>query len=448
MATNAERISVSEVIDAQPWSSFQIRTLLLIAATVLFDGIDTNILSPSVPVLAREWAVSPKAFASIFAIGTVAMLVGSAIAGVFNDRIGRRWSLIGATALYGIGSVLGALSPGLVWMGGSRIVAGLGLGGVLVTSIVSTAEHSPARNRAVAVSLTAFATPVGGILAGALAVLVLEPLGWRALFLIGGVAPLILAAACIWLLPETPVYLAGNDRGRAALGRYFERTRAPISVAATIAPPAAAGGRGNPLFLLSAGLRRNTLLLWVGFFSWLLATYMILSWLPTLLTQSGVSPKIASASISYISMGSLIGGIVSAPLVYRFGSRPLMIADAIWVLITAVTLSLVFDAQAKSTLIFFVLAALMVGFSMLINTFYALLPFVYPDELRGAGIGFSLAVGRLGVVASAFVGAWGMGGGGRRFFGIAAAAALVGLMSFGSVNRHAPPARAVSKGAG
>jgi MFS family permease len=79
MASTCEPLSVSEVIDARPWSSF------------------------------------------IAAMATVAMVLGSSVAGIVNDWIGRRWSLIGSTALFGIAGVFGALAPDLALLSRSEL---------------------------------------------------------------------------------------------------------------------------------------------------------------------------------------------------------------------------------------------------------------------------------------------------------------------------------------
>jgi AAHS family 4-hydroxybenzoate transporter-like MFS transporter len=69
-------------------------------------------------------------------------------------------------------------------------------------------EYVPRRQRPFAVTLTIVCIPLGGTLAALLAGQVLPHYGWRALFIAGGVIPLVLAMVLALLLPESPQYLA------------------------------------------------------------------------------------------------------------------------------------------------------------------------------------------------------------------------------------------------
>lgn len=395
----------------------------MIAATILLDGIDSNLLALAIPSLAREWNTDPREFASIAALSTVAMLIGSALAGVISDRLGRRWTLIAATAIYGGGTLTGAAADAMNILAATRIVTGLGLGAALTTAVVAVAEHFPPRMRATAVSLAVLGMPFGGVLSGILAAAVLDPLGWRVLLVIGGAAPLLLGFIYFFYLPESSAFVA--RQGGASRDPSTRQDKS----------------RGNPLLLLSRELRRDTLLVWAGFFASLLASYMTLGWLPTLLTEAGAVSVTASGSIAYASTGSLIGGLLAVPLVWRFGTRGVMIAAAGLSCLVAGFLAARFDVLGPTPLALMAVGAMMAGFATLNSLFYGLLPQIYPAAVRGAGIGIGMAAGRLGAVASAYVGAWGLSGGGGRFFAIATAAALVALVSFGLVRRHSPSGR-------
>lgn len=432
-------MTTANVLDASPWTPFQIRSWILIAITILFDGMDQNLLAATVPALSRAWSVDPRSFATVTALATVAMLMGSVIAGVLSDRLGRRWTLIGATLLYGVAGLAGAGAWGVTSMGATRFVAGLGLGAALTTAVVSMAEHTPTRKRGIAIASAMLGVPIGGIVTGAMGALLIPTHGWQAVYLLGGVLPIVLAMLYILLLPETPAFLRLRD-GRG-LARYFQKMGVPMPE--EIAPGVAVVGppRGSPLVLLSPELRRNTLLLWAGFFCSLLISYHVIAWLPALMARSGASDAMASASLSYLSIGSLTGGIAASFLVYFLGSRISMVGGAAASLLVGLWLALTFDAAPSGATTLLVLPTLLIGVSIINTLFYTILPNVYPENVRGVGIGIGMAVGRLGAVASAYIGAWGLGGGGARFFGVVVVAGLVALVSFGLVDKHQPRGR-------
>src|SRR5919109_1290190 len=59
----------------------------------------------------------------------------------------------------------------------------------LLSAAVLASEFTPGRYRPVAVTLTIVCVPLGGTLAGLLAIQILPALGWRTLFVIGGGPP-------------------------------------------------------------------------------------------------------------------------------------------------------------------------------------------------------------------------------------------------------------------
>lgn len=432
-------MTATGVLDASPWTAFQIRSWCLIALTVLFDGVDQNLLAVTVPALSRQWDIDPRAFATVTALATFAMLIGSGVAGIINDRFGRRWTLIVSTLIYGLAGLAGAAAWDVTSMGVTRIVAGLGLGAALTTAVVSVAEHTPTRKRGVVIVVTMLGVPFGGILAGAMGALLIPVQGWQSVYLLGGGLPVLLALAYLIWLPETPAYLWLKQSD--ALGRYFAKMG--VAVPNDLAPDTTltTEPRGNPLALLGPDYRRNTLLLWAGFFSTLLASYHVIAWMPALMAQSGASDALASASLSYIGIGSLCAGIAAPFLVYYVGSRISMAGGAILTVVVALWLAFTFDMAPTGVGTLAVLPLVLVGVSVINGLFFAILPNVYPDNIRGVGIGIGMAMGRLGAVTSAYVGAWGLGGGGGRFFGVVAAAGLVALFAFTLITKHQPKGR-------
>ena len=97
---------------------------------------------------------------------------------------------------------------GVAMLGVLRFLAGLGLGGAMPNAAALASEYVPSKQRPFAVTLTIVCIPLGGTLAALLAGQVLPRYGWRALFVVGGVIPLLVAAALFKLLPESPQFLA------------------------------------------------------------------------------------------------------------------------------------------------------------------------------------------------------------------------------------------------
>ena len=142
---------------------------------------------------------------------------------MFADRFGRRLAIIGSVFVFGIATSLISLSPDITTIAILRFFAGLGIGGALPVSTTITAEFSPARIRTFAVTATIVCVPLGGMLAGLFANLVLPHYGWRGLFLLGGMLPVAFSVLLWFCIPESPRYLARQpdrwDELRSLLAR-------------------------------------------------------------------------------------------------------------------------------------------------------------------------------------------------------------------------------------
>jgi AAHS family 4-hydroxybenzoate transporter-like MFS transporter len=246
------------------------------------------------------------------------------------------------------------------------------------------------------------------MLAGILGSQLLPAVGWRTLFVAGGVAPLVAAAVLTRLLPESPRFLA------------HEGPRAPLST------------------LFSPEFRRDTIALWCSFSSCLLAVYLGFSWLPTVLAGAGFGPNIASTGITAFNLGGVVGALASGAVMSRIGSRKAMLTMAVGAIGGAITLSTMTISIASP------LAPLMAMLTItggLINaiqtTMYALATNVYPAVVRAAGVGAATAVGRLGAILSGYAGPWALGlGGSTSYFWLIAVAMVGCLIALASVRRH------------
>ena len=108
-------------------------------------------------------------------------------------------------------------------LGQTYSLAGLGLGGVTPLATTLMSEWAAKRVRSVAVAAVIVAVPLGAYLAGPIERMVVPEYGWRAMFLIGAIAPLILFVAFAYALPESPKYMAQRPELHKNLARALNR---------------------------------------------------------------------------------------------------------------------------------------------------------------------------------------------------------------------------------
>jgi AAHS family 4-hydroxybenzoate transporter-like MFS transporter len=392
-------------------SAYQRWLVFLTATTVVFDGIDNQLLGVVIPTVMAEWQVAKSAFAPVVSLGYAGMMVGGALAGMAGDRFGRKQALLASVAVFGAMTLATAAAQDMTTLAALRFLAGIGLGGALPNAATLAAEFVAPPKRPMAVTATIVCVPLGGMLVGILGSQFLETIGWRALFVGCGLAPLIAAAALTRLLPESPGYL---ERSNA------RKPRAPISA------------------LFAAELRRDTIALWVSFCSCLLAVYLGFSWLPTVLAGAGFDAGVASSGITAFNLGGVVGALASGAVMSRVGSRAAMLTMNVGAIAGALTLSLMtisIEAPLAPVMIMLTITGGLIN--AIQTTMYALATNVYPGAVRASGVGAATAVGRTGAILSGYAGPWALAfRGSTSYFALIAGAMVVCFLALATVRRH------------
>jgi len=241
------------VNDARRWTI----VWLLFAASVI-NYYDRQTLSYALPMLAREFQLDPfqqgvlsSAFFWSYALMQVPM-------GLVADRANLRWLYAGAFALWSFAQGLTGFAGSVTMLIGCRVLLGIGeaiylVGGTKVVSLFFSLSQ-----RGLPCGLFDAGTRTGLVLEGLTIGWLLQTFGWRATFIVIGLA------AFAWLLPW---FLATPPRMRD-----------------TAAPP---GQRALPSRSQIGGLLRNRDLLGVllGFFCFDYFWYLLITWLPSYLVN-------------------------------------------------------------------------------------------------------------------------------------------------------------------
>jgi AAHS family 4-hydroxybenzoate transporter-like MFS transporter len=436
---------VGEALDEGQWGGYQKLLVFATALTIILDGLDNQLLPPAIPVLMKEWGEPQAAFASVLTSGMVGMMLGGFIGGTVGDRLGRRVALLGSVMFFGLLTILVSFSTGVIMMMVLRFLAGLGLGGAMPNAAALSSEYVPRRQRPFAVTLTIVCIPLGGSLAGIVGGLVLPSLGWRALFLIGGIVPLVLGGILFKVLPESPRYLARSKERWPELRALMGQLGHPVPVdAAFFDGREKAVARASVGQLLVPEFRRDTLALCGSFFFCLLSVYMGTNWVPRMLVRTGFDVGVASWGLTAFNFGGVAGAIVGALVIMRVGSRLSMLTMAAGAVAGSIVMAAMAIGPQASVLVFVMLAWTGGLINAVQTTMYALAAHVFPTPIRGTGVGTAVAFGRIGGVISPTLGSWALDTGGpARYFTIIAGTMTMALVSLAAVRRHVPASSAV-----
>jgi AAHS family 4-hydroxybenzoate transporter-like MFS transporter len=442
VSSQNDSIDIGELIDESTWTTPQNVTLALACFIVMCDGFDNLVFGLAMPAVSRGLQSSPKNFGIVLAFSFVGLSIGTICAGRLGDRYGRKPTLLVSMLIFGLFTAALSTARGITGLTALRFLAGIGLGGAIPNVTALVAECSPIRYRAMAVAMTAIAMTVGGVVGAGIASWILPALGWRALFVVAGCIPLVALPALFVLLPESPKYLAGNTRTRERLLRVLDRLGVmyPENRAIT-RHELGAEDRVAAWVLFNSAYLRDTLALWMTFFFAMAAGYMLLNWIPTILTDAGFSLRQSSLGLLTYNCGGILGGIAAAFMLRRLSSRVVMYFCIGGALVASFGAAGPRFSAANLELAFTVLFILGIFAVAASSSIFAIAANAYPTALRSIGIGSAIAFGRLGAIGSSFLGAAtsGAGAGNRISFQVAAALLAGQAIAMMFLTRHVLP---------
>lgn len=184
---------------------------LVVAATSLpmfMATLDNLVMTNALPVLHTELGASVEQLQWFVNAYTLAFASTILLAAALGDRLGRRTVFLVGIAVFGIGSVLAALSTDPTQLILARAVQGFGGAGVLPLSLALLSGGVPAERRPLAIGIwggvSGLGVAVGPLVGGA----VMEGWNWQAIFWLN--VPVALVAIPLAL------YALRNDRGERA----------------------------------------------------------------------------------------------------------------------------------------------------------------------------------------------------------------------------------------
>jgi MFS transporter, AAHS family, 4-hydroxybenzoate transporter len=388
-------IDVTQLIDRQPLSRFLIGVVLLCALVTLADGFNISLVAFAAPAIVKEWHLNRAALGPLLSSSLVAGLIGPFLFGLLGDRIGRRNAMIAAVVMIGVFGILSGLCTSFIQLVIVRFCAGIGMSGALAVTVAAINEFAPRRLRATLVTVVFSGTTLGSGLPGLFAAPLLAAYGWQALFVVGGVAPLVLAAAVYFFLPESPKFLCLHPSRRAALidvlRRADPRFQAEPDCQFVLAGEAQTH-RSSLAQLFTGRLAILTPLLWLGAFLVMLVFYSFNSWLVQLLNDEGLTYEKSTLALSLFQFVGTLGGWIIARPVDKFGMIP---CTLLYVLSVPVIASLGLPGNSEMTLLLLTAAA---GFCVLGLHFaqVAAISNIYPTPVRAMGIGWFMICARAG----------------------------------------------------
>ena len=371
----------------------------IVAIGGLLFAYDQVVIAGAILFIKQQFALSPTMQEVVVSAVLLGAMLGAALGGPLADRYGRRTVLMLIAVIFAVGAIGTALAPTIAWLVGGRVGVGIGVGMVSVTAPLYIAELSPDKARGRLVTLYVLATAVGVFLAYLVDYALASFHGWRWMFGLGAI-PAVMLGIGMWLLPESPRWLASHalgDKARIVLMRI----RGTPNVDGELQRIQSSLGqqKGGWAELMSPVVR-PALIVGIGLGICQRATGINIAFFyaPTIFEFAGFE----SASVDILASAGLgiiyaLMTIVAMQLVDRVGRRPLLLIGLAGMVLSLGILGLAFLVPDRLG----VRGGLVVGSVMLLMgswsigpgaVVWLLISEIYPLKIRGLAMSVATVV--------------------------------------------------------
>jgi MFS transporter, AAHS family, 4-hydroxybenzoate transporter len=442
MQSGQRLVDVTSTIDRSQLTVFHYTVFLLCGSVALMDGYDSVAIGVTGASIATSLALDVKTFGPVFSAAQFGFMAGAFFAGPIADKAGRKGVLVSATVLFGVFSLLTILSHGFEALVTYRVVTGVGLGGAATCFVSLASEYAPKRVRGTVVAILWTLVPAGNVVGGLLASILMPRAGWESVYLIGGLTPLVAAALIYMLVPESVSFLVASRAAPCKVAKILSRISGTAVASASTYVTSEEKFSGLAFtYLFSRSYLATTICTWLAFFCTWLILLTTLAWISPLVQQAGLTAASAALIISANSTGGVIGALIVSWMIDK-ADRHYVNAGAL--LLGAIAVASV--ALVRGSFALFAGVLFFAGFFTggAASGLTAMVAISYPTALRSTGIGWAIAVARLGsavgpLAAGIIISKGGARAGVFEALGLCGLAAAVAIMILRGVNARAQP---------
>jgi MFS family permease len=332
--------------------------MILVALTVALGGFvwgfDATVISGAVPFIQKYFQLTGDRGDVLLGLAVSCLgwgvLGGTAVAGYFSDRFGRKKVLITTAVFFTVSALLSALTTHFGVFVFSRVMGGIAVGGAILIAPVYIAEISPPKLRGSMVSLNQLMI-VLGISASFFSnyfLLEVGPNNWRWMLGMDAV-PAVLYFVLLFAVPESPRWLFG--RGAEAQAKAIlmsscgaEQAEAELQKIRHSFAEKAPQVRVSGLFS-----RQMSFILFIAiaiaFFQQITGINAIFYYLPTIFAQAGGGTNAAFKQAVLVGLVNLGMTFVAIRFVDRLGRKPLLLIGTVGMTLSLLTCAWAFHAS-------------------------------------------------------------------------------------------------------
>jgi AAHS family benzoate transporter-like MFS transporter len=319
------RLNINDVVNEGKFNRFHFGLLICSCFIIIFDMFDLVIYGSVIPILMKEWSLSPVQAGAIGSYGFFGMMLGAILFGILADKFGRKNVLILSVVLFSIFTFLCAFAPGPFMFSIFRFIAGVGIGGVLPNVIASLTDYTPKRMHNMMVSIVMCAFSAGGILAAFIGIYFIPLMGWKSVYWVAVLA-LLLIPIMVKYFHDSPSMLlmkGRKDELRFVLSKVNEKVSITPDMGFVSSTEIDSGSPVSALFKNKRAL--GTVMIWIAFFMCLLMINGVSTWLPNLMFSAGYALGSSLTFMIVLNVGAIVGTLILGGLADKFGVKKVLV---------------------------------------------------------------------------------------------------------------------------
>ena len=388
-------------------------TLVATLGGLLF-GYDTAVISGAEKSI-QAYLINPLNLGSFIHGATVSSaligcIIGGMLSGLLSNNLGRKKTLIVAAALFFV-SALGSGYPeaffftkgnptmGLLLMFNFyRIIGGIGVGLASAVSPMYISEISPAHIRGRLVSFNQFAIIFGmlvvyfvnwGIAKGQ-PIEWINDIGWRCMF-VSEAIPALLFGLLLFLVPETPRYLAFSQQDDKALSVLTKVNGSREKAAPILKEIKGTLNQSVKGKIFSYGKKVIIIGILLSVFQQFVGINVALYYAPRIFESMGAAKDASMLQTIIMGFVNVVFTVVAILTVDKWGRKPLLITGSIGMAIGMFAIATLahFNIIGISTLVFIIIytASFMMSWGPIC---WVLISEIFPNKIRGQAVAIAV----------------------------------------------------------
>src|SRR3984957_3752009 len=394
---------ISEIIENQKLTWFVARLVLVSWVVTFFDGFDMNVIAFVAPDVSAALHMNRFMMGKVFSAGLLGTMIGGFLFGYIGDRIGRRPSIIFATAAFGVLTLGMAQSGSYATLLVLRIADGIAIGGLLPLCWALNIEYVPRRYRSTVVTLIMLGYTFGNSFGGPLTIWLTPHYGWRSVFIFGGCAALVATCLLFFSIPESIKFLVINNKRPDLVAGYAQQLAPGRTIRAAdgfVLSDEIRPEKFAVSLLFQNELRWITPILWTAYIASSFAIFIRVSWEPSVFQALGFSRSTAALASSANSIGGAIGGLLLMRFTDTRGAIAITVLPALAVP-TLLAMGLLPLGGGAFLVLSFFNTMFLVGAHFGIHSIAGIF---YPSAYRANGAGWATSIAKVGSVLGPLVG--------------------------------------------